>query len=246
MKRIRQLIVVEGRHDSAALKKYFDCDTIETGGTSLDETVFEQILEAKEKRGVIIFTDPDSPGNRIRNEINQRIPGCENAFIDKSQARTEHKVGVEHASYEAIAEALENLGAKTILIYTEEEKLETYGRMDPARYGYADVYICCHANSIAESSPANLWCGTYVYYHYDHSSDFAKRLCDYISASTNRDNEGAHADYYSVTRLTMCPAVMLEVGFVSNPMDLESLIDKRDIQKTAFAVTKAVLEICDN
>ena len=145
-----------------------------------------------------------------------------------------------------IAEALENLGAKTILIYTEEEKLETYGRMDPARYGYADVYICCHANSIAESSPANLWCGTYVYYHYDHSADFAKRLCDYISASTNRDNEGAHADYYSVTRLTMCPAVMLEVGFVSNPMDLESLIDKRDIQKTAFAVTKAVLEICDN
>ena len=124
MKRIRQLIVVEGRHDSAALKKYFDCDTIETGGTSLDETVFEQILEAKEKRGVIIFTDPDSPGNRIRNEMNQRIPGCENAFIDKSQARTEHKVGVEHASYEAIAEALENL-----IVY-EEKPQETISMED--------------------------------------------------------------------------------------------------------------------
>ena len=146
----------------------------------------------------------------------------------------------------AIAEALEKLGAKTILIYTEDEKLETYGRINPARYGYADVYICCHANSIAENAAANLWCGTYVYYHYDHSADFAKRICDYISASTKRDNEGAEAGYYSVTRLTMCPAVMLEVGFVSNPSDLESLIDKRDIQKTAFAVTKAVLEICDN
>ena len=44
----------------------------------------------------------------------------------------------------------------------------------------------------------------------------------------------------------MCPAVMLEVGFVSNPKELESLIDPTDIQKTAFAVTKAVLEICDN
>ncbi len=146
----------------------------------------------------------------------------------------------------AIAESLEKLGAKIIPIYTQDEKLETYGRINPARYGYADVYICCHANSVAESSPANLWCGTYVYYHYDHSADFAKRLCDYISASTKRDNEGAEAGYYSVTRLTMCPAVMLEVGFVSNPSDLESMIDKRDIQKTAFAVTKAVLEICDN
>ena len=145
-----------------------------------------------------------------------------------------------------IAESLENLGAEIILITADESKLDSYQRTDPARYGYADVYICCHANSVAENAAANLWCGTYVYYHYDHSADFAKRLCDYISASTNRDNEGSEAGYYSVTRLTMCPAVMLEVGFVSNPKELESLIDPIDIQKTAFAVTKAVLEIMDN
>ncbi len=146
----------------------------------------------------------------------------------------------------AIAESLENLGAEIILIVAEDEKLDSYQRTDPARYGYADVYICCHANSVAENAAANLWCGTYVYYHYDHSADFAKRICDYISTSTKRDNEGAEAGYYSVTRLTMCPAVMLEVGFISNPKELESLINPIDIQKTAFAVTKAVLEICDN
>lgn len=39
---------------------------------------------------------------------------------------------------------------------------------------------------------------------------------------------------------------MLEVGFVSNPLEFESLIDKADIQKTALAVTKAVMEIVDN
>ncbi|MBQ3560696.1 MAG: N-acetylmuramoyl-L-alanine amidase, partial [Oscillospiraceae bacterium] len=89
-------------------------------------------------------------------------------------------------------------------------------------------------------------CGTYVYYHYEHSAEFSKKLCDYISASTGRDNEGAEQGYYSVTRLTMCPAVMLEVGFVSNPKELESLINPADIQKTAIAVTKAVLEILDN
>lgn len=146
----------------------------------------------------------------------------------------------------AIGEALENLGANVVYIVAEDEKLDSYQRTDPARYAYSDVYICCHANSIAENSAANLWCGTYVYYHYDHSADFAKRICDYLSASTNRDNEGAESGYYSVTRLTMCPAVMLEVGFVSNPKELESLIDPIDIQKTAFAVTKAVLEIMDN
>ena len=39
---------------------------------------------------------------------------------------------------------------------------------------------------------------------------------------------------------------MLEVGFISNPVEVESLIDKTDIQKTALAVTKAVMEVVDN
>ena len=80
MKQIRQLIVVEGRHDSAKLKEFFECDTIETGGTSLGEEVIERIRAAQKTRGVIIFTDPDSPGNRIRNEINRAVPGCLNAL----------------------------------------------------------------------------------------------------------------------------------------------------------------------
>ena len=100
--------------------------------------------------------------------------------------------------------------------------------------------------TVAENADANLWCGTEVYYHYDESAEFSQKLVDYISAATRRDNEGSKQDYYSVTRLTLCPAVMLEVGFVSNPLELESLIDKADIQKTALAVTKAVMEIVDN
>lgn len=129
MKRIRQLIVVEGRHDTAALKKYFDCDTIETGGTSLGEEVIEEIRTAKEKRGVIIFTDPDSPGNRIRNEINRRVPGCENAFIDKLAARTDKKVGVEHAGPEDLEEALASL-----VVY-EEKPAETITAADMSELG---------------------------------------------------------------------------------------------------------------
>lgn len=115
MKQIRQLIVVEGRHDSAKLKEFFECETIETGGTSLGETVLEIIRQAQKSRGVIIFTDPDSPGNRIRNEINRAVPGCENAFIDKKLARTEHKVGIEHARKEDLEEALAHL-----IVYEEK------------------------------------------------------------------------------------------------------------------------------
>lgn len=106
---IREVIVVEGHHDTEKLRKYFDCETIETGGTSLPESVMNRIKAAQKTRGVIVFTDPDSPGNRIRNLINQNIPGCKNAFVMKKDAHTTKKVGVEHAGYEALKEALQNV-----------------------------------------------------------------------------------------------------------------------------------------
>ena len=119
MKKIQELIVVEGKNDTATLKQYFDCDTLETNGTDVTDFKIDLIRKAKEKRGVIIFTDPDSPGNRIRNAINQAVPGCENAFIDKKLARTDRKVGIEHAEKEDLEEALANL-----IIY-EEKPAET-------------------------------------------------------------------------------------------------------------------------
>ena len=67
------------------------------------------IRKAAENRGVIIFTDPDSPGNRIRSALNQAVPGCKNAFVQKTDARTEKKVGIEHAPFEVLDEALRHL-----------------------------------------------------------------------------------------------------------------------------------------
>lgn len=114
MKQIREVIVVEGKNDTARLRRWFDCETIETGGLSLNEETLDLIRTVQERRGVIIFTDPDSPGNRIRDRINKAVPGCKNAFAEKKRARTEKKVGVEHAEKEMLEEALANL-----VTYTE-------------------------------------------------------------------------------------------------------------------------------
>lgn len=106
MKRIKEVIVVEGKHDSDRLKRYFDCETIETGGSALDEETIELIRQIQLTRGIIIFTDPDAPGNMIRHKINERVPGCKNAFVDKKDARTSKKVGIEHAEKKVLEEAL--------------------------------------------------------------------------------------------------------------------------------------------
>ena len=106
---IKELIVVEGKNDSARLKAFFDCETIETGGLGLSKETIAFIKEINEKRGVILLLDPDTPGEKIRKRLNEEIEGLRNAFIMKEEARTSKKVGVEHASKEVLEEALSNL-----------------------------------------------------------------------------------------------------------------------------------------
>ncbi|HHU18769.1 MAG TPA: ribonuclease M5 [Bacilli bacterium] len=106
--RIKEVIVVEGKDDTAKLKQFFDLDTIETNGSAIDQKVLDQIQHAQDKRGVIIFTDPDYPGQRIRHIIDQAVPGCKHAFLAKDEARAKHNkgIGIEHASKAAIEAAL--------------------------------------------------------------------------------------------------------------------------------------------
>ena len=104
--KIKEILVVEGKNDTNTLQSYFECDTIETGGDQVSQETLERIQEAQTRRGVIVFTDPDTPGEHIRRLIKEAVPGCKHAFIEKEKARTTRKVGVEHASKKDLWEAL--------------------------------------------------------------------------------------------------------------------------------------------
>ncbi|WP_163102917.1 ribonuclease M5 [Peribacillus alkalitolerans] len=108
--KIKEIIVVEGKDDTVAIKRALDADTIETNGSAVSDFTIEQIRHAQEKRGVIILTDPDYPGQRIRNIISSRVEGCRHAFIAKEDAlpKSGKGIGVEHASPDAIRAALKD------------------------------------------------------------------------------------------------------------------------------------------
>lgn len=106
---IKEVIVVEGINDTKRLKSFFDVETIETHGLGLNSETIKLIKQINDKRGVILFLDPDIPGEKIRNRLNNEIPGLKNAFVLKDDAKTNKKVGIEHASKEVLIEALNNL-----------------------------------------------------------------------------------------------------------------------------------------
>ena len=118
---IKEVIVVEGTNDTKRLKSFFDVETIETHGLGLKKETIELIKKINESRGVILFLDPDTSGEKIRNRLNNEIPNLKNAFVLKQDARTKKKVGIEHADKKTLEEALNNL-----VTYTESKETLSY------------------------------------------------------------------------------------------------------------------------
>lgn len=127
MKKIKEVIVVEGKDDTKQIAKAVEADTFETNGSALSSDDIQQLKQLQERRGLIVFTDPDFNGERVRKMISRAIPGVKHAFIRRDQGvpHVAHgSLGVEHATPAVIRAALENL-------YTEEEvTAPTYQRAD--------------------------------------------------------------------------------------------------------------------
>lgn len=132
--KIKEIIIVEGRDDTARIRQAVDADTIETNGSAVNDTILKQIQHAKDIRGVIIFTDPDYPGERIRHIVDQAVPGCKHAFLKREDARAKHSatksLGIEHASVMAVRRALEDV------YELKETESSDITRQDLIAYGF--------------------------------------------------------------------------------------------------------------
>lgn len=121
---IKEVIVVEGRDDITAVKNAVDAEIIATSGFGINAKIIDRIREAQKRKGVIILTDPDFAGEKIRSIISKRVKGVKHAYISQEEGFKDGDIGVENASPEVIRKALEN--AKVTL----EEKNDFYNMMD--------------------------------------------------------------------------------------------------------------------
>lgn len=110
---MREVIVVEGRDDTAAIKRALDADTIETHGFGIRKETWELIEEAYRKRGIIIFTDPDYSGEEIRRKLSERFPDAKHAYLTQDEATSKGDIGIENASPSSILSALEKVHFRT-------------------------------------------------------------------------------------------------------------------------------------
>lgn len=112
----------------------------------------------------------------------------------------------------------------------------------------ADMFISLHMNS-SENNTAN---GTEVFYSKSNnkklesglnSYQLAKTLATNISTAMETKLRGTtKADYY-VVKYNSVPAVLIELGFISNEEERNKLVDENYQKKAAEAIYQSVMEI---
>jgi len=108
---IKEVIIVEGKMDVRAVRRAVEADCIITDGFRLRSAAIKNIRAAYEKRGIIVLTDPDTVGERIRARLTELFPRARHAFIPVEDATnlSDGDIGIEQASPDAIRAALEKV-----------------------------------------------------------------------------------------------------------------------------------------
>ena len=123
MKKVKEVIVVEGRYDKNALSQVVDATVITLGGFSVfnDKEKLDFLRRLAEKQGLIVLTDSDGAGFVIRNYLKGALPKelVKQAYIPdiygkERRKRTpgkEGKLGVEGMKPDVLLAALARAGA---------------------------------------------------------------------------------------------------------------------------------------
>ena len=124
MLKVEQAIIVEGKYDKIKISSIIDATIIVTNGYGIfkDKEKLELIRYYADKRGIIILTDSDSAGFRIRGYLKGAVPSGKitNVYIPdvfgkekrKEKPSCEGKLGVEGIKKQLIIDAFEKAGIK--------------------------------------------------------------------------------------------------------------------------------------
>lgn len=122
MIKIKQAVIVEGKYDKIKLSSIIDAPIIQTDGFGIfkDKELQRLIRILAEKDGILVLTDSDSAGFKIRSFIGSTVDNkyIKHAYIPdifgkekrKDEPSKEGKLGVEGMPESVIIEALEKAG----------------------------------------------------------------------------------------------------------------------------------------
>lgn len=102
----------------------------------------------------------------------------------------------------------------------------------------ADVFVSIHANSF--TNPLVNGVGTYYFPKSEYDAVLAERIQRELAANSGLEDKGIRTANFFVVKRTWMPAVLLELGFLSNPQEEKLLITPAMQQRMAKGIVRGL------
>lgn len=129
---------------------------------------------------------------------------------------------------------------KVYMTRTEDRFLSSLDRERPvfANDLEADVFISIHGNTFTDPDVS----GTETYYYNKNSLSLAQIMHRHVVKTTSFKDRGVKKEIFFVLKDTMMPAVLLEIGYLTNPSNELMMFDDDFQDRLAASIVEGIKE----
>lgn len=141
---------------------------------------------------------------------------------------------------------LKEYGADVIMTREDDIKFSLTEVLNMSRKEKPDMFISLHANSMADNVDISKISGFSTYYREEIAKDISYKIQNDVITKLGRSDKKIHNNNFYVTRGTWAPSILLEAGFVPNPLEFEWLVSDKKQKELVKVIADSLVEYYSN
>lgn len=137
-----------------------------------------------------------------------------------------------------VVSLLEKKGYVVKMTRTNDTYVSLQDRVTISENFKPDIFVSIHVNSSNSESPT----GLETHYYKDNSLKLAKNIHASMLNNINSKDRGLFKSRFYVINHTTAPAILVEIGFISSPVERAQLVSASRKQATAKAIAEGIYE----
>ncbi|ELR99092.1 N-acetylmuramoyl-L-alanine amidase [Gloeocapsa sp. PCC 73106] len=115
-----------------------------------------------------------------------------------------------------------------------QDRVEMITRLNPA------IALSIHYNALPDGGDAENAAGISTFWYHPQAHSLAVFIHNHLVDNLNRPDDGVYWNNLALTRCHTVPTVLLELGFMINPVEFEWIIDPQEQTKLAAEIAEAI------
>lgn len=172
--------------------------------------------------------------------------GSDSGAIGSIDGKSQYEKTINLSVAMLVKKKLEANGIEVLMTRSKDTTMSLDERSSYANKMDAAMYVSIHVNAASNAPKAN---GIEVFYASQNNEDYygttskavATAVLNALIKETGATNRGVKVERHYVTRTSLMPAILIELGFITNDDEVEKLVSSEYQEKLANAISSGII-----